>query len=277
MKIRVKSRKGLANHRPRVYEDFPMRIFILVLLVLISGCHRLPHFERPSEANRSSDSEAECQEVTRALPTLNSFRVLANTTVIHDGSATSFRYVVIAKEADKFRIDLLLEGGSYTIGMLVVDGSDATLLDSQQKTFTRSSNEQQLVKSFLGLDGITRPAVLGLLSGYLPRLPCEGIQLYHQDDTIVFEDSLRSLVWYFDRREQQVVRLLGLNEEQNRVVFDGKRVATDVTGKVIVALEVYSPAHVSVALELERVGVNVAVADDLFEVHIPSNFRDVSE
>jgi hypothetical protein len=260
-----------------IFKGAGMRILLIVLLAWFSGCHRLPRYERPSEAAHSTDSRVECQEVIEALLALSSFRALANTTVIYDGSVTSFRYVVIGKGVDKFRIDLLPDGGSYTIGMLVVDGDETILLNSQEKTFARSSDEQKLVKSFLGLEGITRPAVIGLLSGHLPPVSCDGVRLYRQVDSLVLEDSIHGLVWYLSKDAQRVVRLLGLNDSRDRIVFEGQRVTKDDTGQGRVDLEVHSPAHVKVAIELERVGVNVSVADALFTVQIPSNFRDVSE
>jgi hypothetical protein len=184
----------------------------------------------------------------------------------------SFRYVIALKEPDKLRIDILPTEGAFTLGMLVSSGTGATVIDTQNKTYSTADNVDLLVSRFLGIEGLTRSTIVGLVSGTLPPIDCSKVRVYSGNDAALVYDEDRHTVWAVHPDSGQLSSVQVLDEEGSRVQVECSFPIGESEAANLIELRVYEPVRLGGTLAITRPVVPKPMSDALFQVKIPPSY-----
>lgn len=247
----------------------------IVLCALIStGCASTPRFHPPGAARLAEDAKRLCEAVVSKRPAVSSLRAVVEATVrSSDSESASFRYGIASKEPAKLRIDVLPMEGAYTLGLIVIREKGAILIDTNNREFAEGQNADELLRRFLGLQGLTRQVIISLVTGTLPTETCRHAQLFEDASAIAtFLDPDRHVVWGVDATSGEIHRVEILNEDNNRVEARAEVSSSAVVPRQI-SLSIFDPVSASASMVARKVNINVTVPDTLFEVPIPSGYR----
>jgi hypothetical protein len=248
---------------------------VICVVVGLTGCFRAPHFTPTGVLQDEDVSRAVCH----ALPTiergsLRAFRALLDTTIVTPMSeSVSFRYAVVAKQPDDLRVDLLPTEGAYTLGLLVVRGSSALVIDAQQRSYSVDSDSKRLFSSFFGLEGITPEIIKALIVGELSQVMCSHVTVYRvSDERVQVVDMQRRYAWEVDVRTGRVHRVLLLDESLTKVQAEASR--SFAPGEETVKISMYKPVAASATMQIRKFVLNPEISPTLFEVAPPQGYRE---
>jgi hypothetical protein len=207
---------------------------------------------------------------------LQSIRALLDVTLRYGDEVGSLRYVVIARQPDSFRVDLLPDSGAFTLGMLVTNSGTTTILDAQEKSFIRGRDEAALIDSFLRIPGFSRDVVIGIVSGVLPKQLCHKVAIRSRPNgEYLIEDKVRSVVWYFDSLTRTVTGVAGVTDDGSHLRYFAQRSESE-GGAPVISLQLHDPAEATVRMDVKKLVINPKLGDELFRVTIPGGYKDRS-
>lgn len=248
----------------------------LLLFLVMSGCFNLPKYSYPEDALVLADSPARCRELQSPDSELQSMRALVDVTFEYKDEAAHFRYAIIARQPDSFRVDILPDGGAFTLGMLVTSAGITTILDAQEKSYVRGRDESALIERFLSIPGFSRDIVIGMVAGLLPKLSCDNVTVRARPGgEYLLEDQLNSVVWHFDTLTRSVRGVTGVTEDGKSVRYEVRRIGDDAQ-QTSISLHVHDPVDANAMMELRKLTLNGRIGDELFRVTIPGGYQDNS-
>jgi hypothetical protein len=217
-----------------------------------------------------------CADIMAARTQGSSLRVLADATLRRGSESVSFRYAIVHRAPESFRVDVLPPTGAFTVGLFVFHKGKALWLDSGEKRYIEADGESDLFERFIGLPGITRPVVEGLLYGVIPPLDCARVRVYEQaGGDVLLVDSQSHVGWSLMQRTPRVREVSVLNDSDDKIVVQG-RIEYSPEGKPRkLDLSVFDPVTAQGELVLTKVVENPHISDRVFEVSPPSNYERV--
>jgi hypothetical protein len=258
-------------------SEFSPSAFGLAVLLSLSGCFS-PRFSPPGVPQGMTQSQEICHEIMTQRTAPTSLRVLADATLKHGSDSASFRYAIVRQAPDSFRVDVLPPAGTfaYTIGLFVYHEGRAVWLDAVEKRYTEARGEEELFERFIGLPGITRQVVEGLLDGTVPQLRCPSMKVFEQPNgDILLVDPIAKLAWRVLKRTPRIQEVLVLDASGERIAVKGTIDYSDSGRPQRVTLEVFKPVEASGELTLTKVVKNPTLSSELFEVEPPANYERV--
>jgi hypothetical protein len=234
------------------------------------------HVIRSTNALILSDSPARCRELQPPDSELQSMRGLVDVSFHYKDEVAHFRYAIIARQPDAFRVDILPDSGAFTLGMLVTSAGITTVLDAQEKSYVRGRDESALIERFLRIPGFSRDVVIGMVAGHLPKLSCDNVTVRARPGgEYLLEDSSNSVVWHFDTLTRSVRGVTGVTEDGKSVRYEVRRLGEE-TQQTSISLSVYDPVDATATMELRKLTLNGSLGDELFRVTIPGGYKDNS-
>ncbi len=248
---------------------------LLSMVVSFAGCFT-PRFSPVGDSRGAEESMQICRDIMTQRKEAASLRVLADATLRRGSEAISFRYAIVHKAPDSFRVDILPPTGAFTLGLFVFHNGRALWLDSHEKTFSEAEGESDLFERFIGLPGITRPVVEGLLYGTVPRFECSKVRAYQQaNGDVLLVDSASHVGWRVMQKTPRVREVFVLDTSEDRIAVKGHIEYSTGMVPQRLELEVFSPVEASGELYLTKVVENPKLPDSLFEVALPANYERV--
>lgn len=245
----------------------------LLLAVVASGCATLPRIQLPGEPRSTEERHLVCERLHEQRPAATTVRAVVEAHVrVSDSHATSFRYGIVSKEPGLLRVDVLPLEGAFAFGLLVVREDGAVLIDATNKEYTEERDSNELIRQFLGIDGLTRDAVLALVTGRIPSGVCARARVYtDQTSAVVFDDGAR-IAYTIDVARGALARLEILDDDNERVRV---RAETNEGGSSPreISLTVYEPVDATASMVVRKVTLNPVVPDTMFAVPIPAGYR----
>lgn len=258
-------------------DGAPSHTVALVILILASGCFS-PRFSPLGTPQGEARSREICEQVMSGRSAPTSLRVLADAAVKHGSDTVSFRYAIVRQAPDSFRVDVLPPAGTfaYTIGLFVFHNGQALWLDAVEKKYMEARGEEELFERFIGLPGITRQVVEGLLEGTVPELRCASVHVFEQatGDTLLV-DPTSKLAWRVLKRTTKVMEVEVLDSRGERITVKGAVEYAEGDTPRRVTLQVYKPVEASGELTLTKVVKNPSLSPELFEVEPPASYERV--
>jgi hypothetical protein len=187
--------------------------------------------------------------------------------------SVSFRYAIASKEPDRLRIDVLPLEGAYTLGMIVVRPEGATVVDTNERTFSEASDADDLLQRFLGLQGVTPAVVKALLTRELPPLDCDDVAAYGPvDGAYTLVDSRHHVAWSIQDGSSriQAVELLDFSNEK---VEAQAALQGNADGAPEINFSIYVPTRAKAQMIVRKLSLQKEIPDALFDVAIPSGYR----
>lgn len=259
----------------RAHAHQIMPLLAMSIVMLLSGCFA-PAFS-PGGLEQSGQGGADtCAKIISARTELVSLRVLADATLRRGSEAVSFRYAIAHKAPDSFRVDILPPTGAFTVGLFVFHEGRAVWLDSTERRYIEVSGESDLFERFIGLPGITRPVVEGLLLGVVPPLDCSQARVYEQDGgDVLLVDTESHVAWRVIDGTPKVREVSILNQSERSVAVRGE-IERAADGKPMrLLLSVFDPVEAQGELTLTKVVENPVISERLFEITPPPNYERV--
>ncbi len=270
----VKCGRGISAATARAPSRVLPMLVLLVPALFMSGCFA-PRFKPPGDSIPAVDASRVCSEAQSHHAPVASMRALVDATVSRSDESVSFRYVIVGRGKDRFRIDMLPLEGAFTLGILVVRDGQTLLLDAQEKTFSKASKEAELLETFLGLEGITREVIVGLVTGVLPSIDCSSMRAYRgRDGTLSMVDRSSQVVWHVNPHTFAVNGLEILDRDGRRVQVSGERTAAPRTGLSAVYLSIFKPLEARVEMLVTKLSIDPPLADSLFAVAVPPSYTE---
>ncbi len=261
--------------RKRAHSHQVARLLAMSIVTLLTGCFA-PAFspggvEQPGQVGADA-----CAKIVSARPEGVSLRVLADATLRRGSEAVSFRYAIVRKAPDSFRVDILPPTGAFTVGLFVFHEGRAIWLDSTEKRYIEVSGEGDLFERFIGLPGITRPVVEGLLLGVVPPLDCAQARVYRQEGgDVLLVDSESHIAWRVIEGTPKIREVSILNRSEQSVAVRGE-IERAADGKPMrLLLSVFDPVEAQGELILTKVVENPSISERLFEITPPPNYERV--
>ena len=121
-------------------------------LIFAAGCSVAPAFQPEATPLTYEESMAHCEQLNQERPAIESLRSLAESTISHSGDSISFRYVIVTREPKDLRIDLLPMEGAFTLGLLVTQGEQILLLNTQDKTYLETEDRAAVLERELSAE-----------------------------------------------------------------------------------------------------------------------------
>lgn len=257
-----------AFHARRVFQG------LLLCAIFSAGCVSMPRFHPPGAARSEADARRVCADIVAKRSPINSLRAVVEATVRSSKSeSASFRYGIASKEPAKLRIDILPMEGAYTLGLIVIREAGATLIDTNNREFAEGRNADELLRRFLGLQGLSREVIVSLVAGTVPAETCGRAQLFEDSSgTATFFDAERHIVWEVHATTGEIQGVQILNKDNQRLEARAE-VSSNSTAPREIALSIFDPVSASASMIVRKVNINVTVPDGLFEVSIPSGYR----
>jgi hypothetical protein len=205
----------------------------------------------------------------------SSMKALVDAEFSRKDEGARFRYALVSRAESSLRVDMLPPEGAVTIAILVVHDGVSTLINSQEKTYTAGFDEQQMVQKFFGLNGVSKSIVIGLLSGVVPELFCQDVVAYEEDeDSVVLLDTASHTAWHVTPKG--LVRKVEILDEHNRAVrLQAKVKEMSSEGLPSIAVALYAPYEVQGILRVAKLTLNQPIKPALFDVEVPSDYRQV--
>lgn len=203
-----------------------------------------------------------------------SFRALLDTSLVTPNDEVfSFRYAVASKQPERLRVDLLPVEGAYTLGLLVVRGAEALVLDSQSKRYSSGCEAKAVFEKFFSLRGVTPDVVQGLLVGRIAGVQCAAAQVYRQSSSrLLLVDTIARQAWEVDEASGVVQSVTLLDDSLEHVQVRATRSYPPQQDKIHV--EIYRPVTASATMKVRRLTINPAISDQLFQVAVPHGYED---
>jgi len=241
----------------------------------MSGCFNLPAFAPQGEALSPADSIALCE----ALPTLErqgprSFRALLDTSLVTpDNESFSFRYAVAAKQPDSLRVDLLPTEGAYTLGLLVVQNGRALVIDSQEKIYSSGCEVKQVFEKFFSLRGVSPELVQALVTGRMPAVRCDAVQVYRKEDgRVMLIDTQTHHAWEIAESSGRVLHVSLLDSSLLHV--EARALRSYFPDEERISLEIHKPVDARAVMQVRKLTLNPEISDSLFQISPPSGYED---
>lgn len=251
------------------------QIAFFCVVLLLCGCFT-PRFSPIGDPRGVEEASQICADIMTQRKESASLRVLADATLRRGSEAVSFRYAIVLKAPDSFRVDILPPTGAFTLGLFVFHNGKAVWLDSHEKTFSEAEGESDLFERFIGLPGISRPVVEGLLYGTVPSLECSKVRVYLQDDgDVLLLDSASHVGWRVMQKTPRVREVFVLNKAEGRTALKGRVEYSTGMRPERLELEVFDPVEARGELYLTKFVENPQLSDRLFEVTPPTNYERV--
>jgi hypothetical protein len=164
--------------------------------------------------------------------------------------------------------------GAFTLGILVVKDGRTVLLDAQEKTYSTASDEAQLLEAFLGLEGVTRSVIVGLVTGVLPPIDCSSARVYRESDgSVSIVDGSSQVVWHLSTQTVLVKGVHILDRSGRRVQISAEREALQGSaGLVNVRLSIYRPLEAQAEMLVKKLSIDPPLSESLFAVAIPPSY-----
>lgn len=247
---------------------------LITLAMLTSGCFA-PRFKAPGEALGGPEAIKVCSALGMEQTPVPSLRALVEASVSSSDEAASFRYVILSHGSERFRIDMLPLEGAFTLGMLLVRDGKTVLLDAQEETYSVASNEEDLLQRFLGLEGVTREVILGLVTGVLPTLDCSSIRVYRdQTGTIFIKPASSPVVWEVVPASFSVRGLRILNQDGSRIQIQADRIQGVGAELPKIQLTVFKPLEAQIEMVIKKLSIGASLSESLFVVPIPPGYSE---
>jgi hypothetical protein len=171
---------------------------------------------------------------------------------------------------------MLPQEGAFTLGILVVKDGRTVLLDAQEKTYSTASDEAQLLEAFLGLEGVTRSVIVGLVTGVLPSIDCSLARAYRESDgSVSIVDASSQVVWHLSPQTFLVKGVHILDRSGRRVQISGEREPrADTSGIANVRLSIFKPLEAQAEMLIKKLSIDPPLAESLFAVAIPPSYTE---
>jgi hypothetical protein len=259
---------------PRSLSLPAARTVLFVIVIFVSGCFS-PRFKPPGDSITGAQASALCSQARSRNAPVTSLRALVDATVSRSDESASFRYVIIGSGSDRFRIDMLPVEGAFTLGILVVRDGETLLLDAQEKTYTRTPNESELLEMFLGLGGITRNVIVGLVTGILPPIDCSSVRVYLRGDgALSISEGASTIVWHLRPDTFVIDGLELLDRGGRRVQISAEREAASPEGLPAVHLKIFKPLEARVEMLVKKLSIDPQLSEALFTVAVPKSYTE---
>ena len=249
------------------------RAIALALGLLCSGCAASHMFEPETLALSRLQGSGLCEEVNSARPSIAAFRSLAESTVTSGRQSISFRYVIVGREPDKMRIDLLPTEGAFTLGILVSDGEHIRVINSQEKTYQESTNKAALLEEFLGIRGASPSLVQALVTGVPPQFDCDAVTVYEEPNgSRVVVDTRDRVAWTIRRDTGKLTGFHVLSPDDDSAVAEGALYYAGGKSPSSMSLSVFEPHEAHAVLLFKKIILDPIIADEVFAVEIPASY-----
>ncbi len=248
---------------------------LLALVLLLSGCFA-PRFRPSGDAVTGAEAALVCRELLSRHAQVSSMRALVDATVSRSSESAAFRYVILSRGSDQFRIDMLPQEGAFTLGILVVKDGRTVLLDAQEKTYSTASDEAELLEAFLGLEGVTRSVIVGLVTGILPPIDCSSARVYRESGGYVsIADGTSQVVWHISPQSFLVKGVHILDRGGRRVQISGEReTRAESSGLATVRLAIFKPLEAQAEMLVKKLSIDPPLSESLFAVAIPPSYSE---
>lgn len=246
----------------------------LCVTVVCAGCSASHVFQPEDPPLAESAAQGICQDVNAKRPDVTSFRIMAESTVTAGRESASFRYVIVARDPDDMRIDLLPVEGAFTLGMLIAQGDEVTVLNTQDKTYKRSKDKSAIFEEFLGLRGVSSPVIRGIVTGIPPVFDCERVSVFEGPrESVVLLDRDGRVAWRVDSETGRVRAFDILGTDDDSIQVAGTLYYSTAGNPASMSLDVYQPHEAHGILLFKRMTLNPVLADEIFLVPIPASYQ----
>jgi hypothetical protein len=168
-------------------------------------------------------------------------------------------------------VDVLPTEGAFTLGLLVAQGQDVLLIDSQTKRYSKGCRSNDLFKRFFGLEGVTPDVVRALILGHVPVLQCEKVTAYRGErDSLLLVDSSSRYVWEVEESSSKVRSVELLDSSMQRVYLRALRGYAPELGSI--HIEIFSPANATADMVVRKLVYDPKLMTDPFSVQIPVGY-----
>jgi outer membrane lipoprotein-sorting protein len=244
-----------------------------VVAALLSGCAAARVFQ-PEAAELPFDEGAlACENLNHQRPNITSFRSSAESTVTAGGESISFRYVIVSREPDSLRIDLLPTEGAFTLGLLVAQGGVTRVLNAQEKTFIESRDSSALIERFLGIRGFSPALVEAVVTGIPPELDCSRVAIFRENGGGLTVLSERDRVAFTIAEDTgRLTSFEVLAADSNDVIVTGSLYYSGGQGPSSMSLSIYEPHEAQGILLFKKVSLNPEISDEVFSVRVPDTY-----
>ena len=255
---------------------------ILLPLILAGGLWGCAAGRHPAPAGvlmSGIEARGIFEALARKDEQLRSLRALARIHATTPDGEVSYREAVVFVKPDRLRLEALPLQGAMTLSLAVLKGGEVRVLDPGAKHAVVGMDAEGLIRTHTKIP-VAPAALMALLAGVVPQHALrEG-----EDRLRLFVDSAQKIytlvrgdfVEYY-RFDQQS---LGLLEAQLRRRFDDRLAAAVRYAPARPGLGGLRDLHIELPLEKTSVSlswlsavVNGAVAERLFEVEIPADYR----
>ena len=253
-----------------------VRLGAIVFSLLMSGCAASRTFQPEVDVFPFDEGALVCEQVNHRRPNIMSFRSLAESTVTAGNETISFRYVIVGRDPDQLRIDLLPTEGAFTLGMLVSRDGTTRVLNTQDKTFSESSDSSALIEQFLGLRGFSPTIIEALVTGIAPQFDCSDVRVYRErkGETIIYSVADR-VAWVIADDSGRVNSFDVLSPDSDVVQVAGALYYSGNQTPASMSLSVVDPHEAHGVLLFKKVNLNTTIADEIFDVPVPPSFSRV--
>ncbi len=255
----------------------PLPLFLCLVALMVSGCAARPPFEPETAPLVGPNAVGACETINAQRPAVTSFRSMAESTVTSGRSSVSFRYVIVARNPDSLRIDLLPPEGAFTLGMLIAQGSDVRVINTQEKTYSRQSGDAAAaLEQFLGLRGISPKVVEGLVTGVPPLFDCsQAVAFEEPNGTTIVIDERDRVAWTVSTEGARVRAFHVLERQEDSVRMEGMLYYSRGQSPSSMSLSVFDPREAHGVVLFKRITLNPPIADEVFEVSVPESYARV--
>jgi hypothetical protein len=132
-----------------------------------------------------------------------------------------------------------------------------------------------MFERFFGLEGINSEVIRALVTGGVPALNCEAVQVYHQGaGEITLLDTVRHYAWRVSEQSGEVLGVSILDESNSATLAVAQR--TVKAQQRVIEITLYKPAQAEAQMFVARFNAKPNISSELFEVAVPSGYTQDS-
>lgn len=250
-----------------------MRALILCATLLLAACHSsyLPRLE----GNRLSNDQQQQLRTIVCVPPVLSLRALVRVSAESGEGRQNFRYVILLREPDFVRIDLLPVDSGFTLAKFIANGDQALFIDVAEKTYTRSSNIQAMLRRKLTLP-LSFDDLRTLFSARISARDCASFSdvRYGQENNLQLIANHRYFNLGKDDGLLRNYEIFSAFNEKRELSANFLEFNQNKPSKIELELAQY---QLKAELQIKSLELNVDLHDRFFEMQVPQGYSEQAD
>lgn len=249
-----------------------MTIVVPFLVIMFCGCFTItPPVRISGTLIEGVERRNLIKPLRERVESIGTIRGLLRASVTRNDERYRYRYAFAFKRPDNLRLDVLPLNSAYPLGIFVASTENQVLLEVPKKKAVKSRGYGNLLEQVTGLP-LPGKDFPWLLLGLFP--PTTDFELY-RDDTglILLSDNRRYMATYAGAPlRMQLLEIRDPFQEQLHAVIRYEYVdeKAEFPGKLIMTFPQHSAEG---EIRYTSFDINVALAESLFEIDIPKDYK----